>query len=199
MASSRREAFVATEMNMAERYRRWFEYEKDSHAKVLAALESAAAGTRKTEAFRKAVELAGHIVAARRLWLFRLGAAKNAPSGFFPRGVTLSELARRVGTMHAEWSDYLAGISEEKIANSFEYRSTEGVRYRNTVEDILTQLHGHSLYHRGQIAMLLRSAGVEPPATDFVFWAREPIGPSRGVHRGAVRRVKTPGRRRRLS
>ena len=66
-------------------------------------------------------------------------------------------------------------------------------------EDILTQLHGHSLYHRGQIAMLLRSAGVEPPATDFVFWAREPIGPSRGVHRGAVRRVKTPGRRRRLS
>jgi len=184
---------------MAERYRRWFEYEKDSHAKVLAALESAAASARESKAFRKAVELAGHIAAARRLWLFRLGAAKEAPTDFFPRGMTLSELAEHIEEVHATWSDYLARISEEEIASSFEYRSTEGIRYRNTVEDILTQLHGHSLYHRGQIAMLLRSAGVEPPATDFVFWAREPIRKARGVHRGAVRRVKKSGRRRRLS
>jgi uncharacterized damage-inducible protein DinB len=184
---------------MAQRYRRWFEYEKDSHAKVLAALESAAARARETEAFRKAVELAGHIVAARGIWLFRLGAAKDAPSDFFPRGMTHSELSRIMEKMHAAWSDYLAGASEEEIASSFEYRSTEGVRYRNTVEDILTQLHGHSLYHRGQIAMLLRSAGVEPPATDFVFWARKPIRRARGVHRGAVRRVKKSGGRRRPS
>ena len=160
---------------MAERYRRWFEYEKDSHAKVLEAFESAGARARKTKAFRKAVELAGHVVAARLLWLFRLGAAKDAPSTFFPRATTLAALARRFGEMHVAWSDYLARASEKKIARSFEYRSTEGIRYRNTVEDILTQLHGHSLYHRGQIAMLLRSAGVEPPETDFVFWTREPI------------------------
>ena len=89
--------------------------------------------------------------------------------------MSLPGLARRFGEMHAAWSDYLARISEKRIASSFEYRSTEGVRYRDTVEDILTQLHGHSLYHRGQIAMLLRSAGVEPPETDFVFWAREEI------------------------
>jgi uncharacterized damage-inducible protein DinB len=161
--------------DMAKRYRRWFEYEKDSHAKVLAALESASAGARRTRAFRKAVELAEHVVAARRLWLFRLGAAKNAPTTFFPRGTTLSALGRRLREMHSAWSDYLARIGEKKIASSFEYRSTEGVRYRDTVEDILTQLHGHSLYHRGQIAILLRSAGVEPPQTDFVFWAREEI------------------------
>src|SRR6266540_6502378 len=103
--------------NMAERYRRWFEYEMDSHAKVLAAFKSVAASARQTEAFRKAVELAGHIVAARRIWLFRLGAAKDAPSDFFPRGMTLSELARRMEKMHAAWSDYLAGIGEKKIAS----------------------------------------------------------------------------------
>src|SRR6266540_4916544 len=185
--------------NMAERYRRWFEYEMDSHAKVLAAFKSVAASARQTEAFRKAVELAGHIVAARRLWLFRLGASKEAPTDFFPRGMTLPELAGRCEGIHAAWSDYLARISEDEITSFFEYRSTEEVRYRNTVEDILTQLHGHSLYHRGQIAMLLRSAGAEPPATDFVFWAREPIGRTRGVRRGGAHRVKKSGRRRRLS
>ena len=77
--------------------------------------------------------------------------------------------------MHAAWSKYLAGAGKKQIARCFEYRSTEGVWYRDTVEDILTQLHGHSLYHRGQIAMLLRSVEVEPPQTDFVFWAREEV------------------------
>ena len=48
------------------------------------------------------------------------------------------------------------------------------------VEDILTQLHGHSLYHRGQIALLLRAMGAEPVSTDFVFWTRESLGPARG-------------------
>jgi uncharacterized damage-inducible protein DinB len=164
---------------MAKRYRRWFEYEKDSHAKILAALEAAPGSARRTAPFRKAVELAGHIVAARRLWLFRLGGTGHAPSGFFPRGLSLSALSRRFEQMHKEWSAYLSTITEVEIARSFDYWSTEGNRYRNTVEDILAQLYGHSLYHRGQIAMLLRSAGVEPPQTDFVFWTREPTDSKR--------------------
>ena len=45
--------------NMAKRYRRWLEYERDSHAKALAAHEPAATSARETKAFRKAVELAG--------------------------------------------------------------------------------------------------------------------------------------------
>jgi uncharacterized damage-inducible protein DinB len=55
------------------------------------------------------------------------------------------------------------------------YQSYEGPRFRSTIEDILTRLFGHSWYHRGQIAMLLRSIGAEPAVTDFVFWAREPV------------------------
>lgn len=160
---------------MAERYRRWFAYEKDSHAKVLAALQAAPKPAKGTKQFRKATSLAGHIVAARQIWLFRLGVARRAPTDFFPRGLTLPELKRRFRRMHAAWSGYLSSATEREIGRSFEYRSSEGIRYRNSVEDILTQLYGHSLYHRGQIATLMRSAGAEPPETDFVFWTREPI------------------------
>ncbi|HEY7544618.1 MAG TPA: DinB family protein [Blastocatellia bacterium] len=60
-------------------------------------------------------------------------------------------------------------------ARVFEYSSLDGGRFRNSVEDILTQLFGHSLYHRGQIALLLRSIEAEPAATDFVYWSREAI------------------------
>ena len=44
-----------------------------------------------------------------------------------------------------------------------------------TLLAILTQLYGHSLYHRGQIAMLVKQAGGQPAMTDFVYWCREKI------------------------
>jgi hypothetical protein len=47
---------------LIDRYRRWFEYEKDSHAKTLASLNAVSADQRQTEAFRKAVYLMGHII-----------------------------------------------------------------------------------------------------------------------------------------
>jgi uncharacterized damage-inducible protein DinB len=71
-------------------------------------------------------------------------------------------------------------LDERELSRVFEYQSWDGPRYRNSIEDILTQLFGHSWYHRGQIALLLRSSGSEPAATDFVFWCRAPISDKTG-------------------
>jgi len=51
------------------RYRRWFEYEKESHAKTLASLYAVPEELRNLKEFAKAVHLVGHIIAARRMWL----------------------------------------------------------------------------------------------------------------------------------
>ncbi len=162
-------------LEMPDRYRRWFQYEKDSDAKVLGSLSSVPETRRGEEEFQKAVSLMAHIVAARFIWLFRLGVAKEAPSDFFPRGLTLTDLSSRVREMETAWSAYLERITASELARVFEYKSSEGIAYRNSVEDILTQLFGHSWYHRGQVALLLRTMGCEPAATDFIFWTREPI------------------------
>ena len=163
--------------NHAERYRRWFEYEKDAHEKVLASLHSVPASKRASAEFQKALMLLAHMMAARQLWLFRFGVGKDAPTDFFPQGVPLEEVAARVDSIHQAWTDYLSNVDEAELARVFEYQSLEGPWFRNTVEDILTQLFGHSWYHRGQIASLIRAIGEAPAVTDFVFWAREPIPP----------------------
>ncbi|MGI9078726.1 MAG: DinB family protein [Gemmatimonadaceae bacterium] len=155
------------------RYRRWFEYERDSHARTLASLHAMPVELRTSPFFEKAASLLAHIIAARRLWLFRLGMAREAPSEFFPRGVSLSDLDTGLREMQAAWSSYLDSLDDARLEHVFEYQSLEGGWYRNSIEDILTQLFGHSWYHRGQIAALVRSAGGEPAATDFVFWTRE--------------------------
>ena len=162
---------------IADRYRRWFAYEKDAHQKTLVSLGSVAAERHSHPSFRKAVALVGHLVAARQLWLHRLGFRASAPTraDFFPENLTLDELASRLDDMHREWDDYLAGLDETELARVFEYRALEGDRFRNRVEDIVTQLFGHSSYHRGQAAALVRELGGEPAATDYVFWVRERV------------------------
>jgi uncharacterized damage-inducible protein DinB len=160
-----------------EQYRRWFEYEMDSHRKVLASFETVPEEGRGSEPFQKAMNTMGHIVAARRAWLHRFGASIPGPTDFFPTDVTRDKLLAELEFMERHWSDYLQRLSDEEIQRAFVYKSFDGDWFRSVVADVLTQLHGHSLYHRGQIASLVRAAGGQPAETDFIFWSRESIAP----------------------
>jgi uncharacterized damage-inducible protein DinB len=163
---------------IADRYRRWFSYEKDAHQKTIESLVTVPEERRSHPSYRKAVSLVGHLVAARRLWLHRCGVRPTGPSTlaeFFPEDLTLEELARSLEDVHQEWDDYLARLDEAELSRVFEYRSLEGTRFRNRVEDIATQLFGHSWYHRGQVAALVRELGGKPAVTDYIFWVREPV------------------------
>jgi uncharacterized damage-inducible protein DinB len=160
---------------LASQYQRWFDYEKDSYRLVLASFQTVPADRRGSEAFQKAVNLMGHLIAARRMWLYRMGALVERPADLFPSDVECDGLPGELAAMEREWSDYLTGLDAHELERIVAYQSIDGSSFRNAVVDILTQLYGHSLYHRGQIASLVRAAGGEPAKTDFIFWSREPI------------------------
>lgn len=163
-------------MTRADHYRRWFDYERDAHAKVLASLETVPATNRSAREYRKAVDLLAHIAGARLVWLFRLGVAPRPPEGdLSDTGVELADVVRRLADVQAAWADYLARLDDAELGRVFEYQSYDAGRFKNRVEDILTQLFGHSWYHRGQIAVLVRASGGQPAATDLVYWCREPV------------------------
>ncbi len=166
-------------MTKPDQYRRWFEYERDAHRKVIDSLRNVPESARGSEACTKAISLIAHIAAGRRLWLYRMGVAALPPQEFFPR-VSLDEAVHQLGSIEQEWARYFERLDDAEIARTFDYRSYEGDWFRNRVEDILAQLFGHSSYHRGQIALLLRQAGAEPAVTDFLFWTREAIAEPRG-------------------
>jgi uncharacterized damage-inducible protein DinB len=157
------------------RFRRWFDYEEDAHAKVLASLDTVPADRQTGPEYRKAVGLFAHIVAARRVWLGRLGVLPPTAGPLFPDNPDLAAVVAEWDMVRAAWTKYLAGLTDADIARVFEYKSLDAGRFRNRIEEILAQLYGHSWYHRGQIAVLVRAAGGTPAITDFVFWCREPV------------------------
>ena len=161
--------------DLVSRYRRWFDYERDAHAKVVRSLESVPPARRDCPEYRRAVTLLAHVAAARQLWLCRLGEHHKMPASFFPEDVDLSSLVAELRVIEERWIDYLGKLTDRDLDRTFEYQSLDAGRFRNTIADILTQLFGHSWYHRGQIAILVRAAGGEPAVTDLVYWCREPV------------------------
>jgi uncharacterized damage-inducible protein DinB len=164
-----------------DRFRRWFDYEQDAHEKVLASFDSVPPDRRGSAEFRRAVSLFGHIVAARRMWLFRLGVTPTPPVSFFPDDADASRVSEDWREVQGLWRDFLAQADDAALAREFEYKSLDAGRFRNRVEDILAQLFGHSWYHRGQIAILIRAAGGEPAVTDLIYWCRESIPDATGA------------------
>ena len=160
---------------MIDRYRRWFTYEQDVHQKALASFESVPLEQRASPAYQKALELFAHLAAARLMWLQRFGVREQSSKALFPTAITLEQLASLVSEMHDAWTTYLAHLDEAELARYVEYQSLDAGRFRSSIDDILTQLFGHSWYHRGQIAALIKSIGGTPAITDFVYWSREAI------------------------
>jgi len=116
------------------------------------------------------LKLFSHIVAVQQLWMDRVLNNTNKievwPEYTLEGCITLSKESS------ANWIKFVEMISEDNLDKVISYVNTKGVAWSNSVEDILTQVISHSAYHRGQIAKKIREAGLNPPLTDFIEYAR---------------------------
>ena len=161
-------------MSLLDRFRLWFDYEIDAHQRTLEAIDSVPA-TRREEEHQQAIDLFAHLMTCRRLWLHRIGSVPDGPataSEIFPRGTGRAELEAKLADMRSDWEPYFDRLDHEELGRTVLYTTTEGRRFESSVEEILTQLFGHALHHRGQIMALVRRSGGEPAPTDFVYWSR---------------------------
>jgi len=163
--------------SIADRFRQWYEYERDCNAKSLAMLASVPIELHAAAEFHKAVDRMAHLVMARRRWLHRLDHWPDTP-GLFPQGTKLEDLPSLIADTEAAWTEYLSRLDEAELARTFEWEALDGKRYRWDVEGVLTQTFGHAWYHRGQIAQLVALLGGKAVDTDYIFWCKlAPIEP----------------------
>lgn len=155
--------------SVISRFRQLYDYERDCNAKTLAMLESVPPDGRALPEFAKAVGKMAHLVAARHMWLARLGECADRPSSWNPP-TPLDQLPAAVAQIEQRWTAYLANLTEADVLAECDLTAEDGSRWRWKLLDLLTQLFGHAWYHRGQIATLVASAGGKTVNTDFIFW-----------------------------
>ena len=123
------------------------------------------------EAPSQSLDLFAHLLAAEHVWLCRI--EQRAPAyEVWPR-LTLEECERLARANRESYRSLLANIDEARLDTMVTYRNTSGVEFNTTLHDILLHVTHHGMYHRGQVALLVRSAGGAPVPTDFIFFVRQ--------------------------
>lgn len=58
------------------------------------------------------------------------------------------------------------------LGSLIDYKNSQGKPFTNRIQEMCFHIINHSTYHRGQIALELRTVGIEPLATDYIFYKR---------------------------
>lgn len=115
-----------------------------------------------------------HILSAQKVWLERILKQPQSTPVWPTSTIDCMALA---DAMSEAWQSYLARLANqfapESLDDNVEYRNSKGKSWSSRVEDVLTHVLFHSAYLRGQIALQLRSSGIEPAYTDFIHAVRQ--------------------------
>lgn len=115
------------------------------------------------------MRLMSHIVNVQVLWLSRIKGETPAV------GVWEEHDLATCKQLNKESLQRLRSLIDQRtdnFATIVAYKNSSGIPYETAVLDILLQTLNHGTYHRGQIAMDLRQAGLEPVNTDYISWVR---------------------------
>ncbi len=142
---------------MTEMLLRFFEFDRWANQESLRSLET------MKDPPQRAVALLAHIAATQRVWLER---ALSLPQSVavWPQW-SLSETAQELPGVLSEWTRLIA---TGDLSRELAYTNTKGHQFRNNLSDVALHVGFHGVYHRGQIAALVRQHGGEPAYTDFI-------------------------------
>jgi uncharacterized damage-inducible protein DinB len=157
-------------MSLLTRYRALYEHEKDSNLRMLAMLESVPEAHRSDARFQQAVTHTGHPEACRENWLDHMDREGRNQVAWWDEQCELATLRPRFAAPESQWTDYLARLEEDRLAEEFEFSESDGERFRLPIEVQIVQMNGHASYHRGQVALLVDQLGGETVDTDYADW-----------------------------
>ena len=118
----------------------------------------------------RALTIYAHVLGAEAVWLSRL-AGRPSHVAVWPV-LSLEQAASLAERNAAELSAMLSSLGPDDLGREIDYRTSDGRAFRSRVDDILLHMALHGSYHRGQVALLIRTSGGEPAPTDYIAFIR---------------------------
>ena len=154
-------------MDLAGHFHQQLEYNAWANREVAVALT--AAGDQSAASVR----LLAHIIGAEHVWLARLKGF-TPPLAVWPE-LSIDQCEKQIAELHDSFTDYFRSALPAAFEGVVSYKNSKGETWSSRVDDIVTHLFLHSAYHRGQIALQMRHAGLTPPYTDFIHGVRQKL------------------------
>jgi uncharacterized damage-inducible protein DinB len=111
-----------------------------------------------------------HVIGAEEVWLARVDRRVSRVPVWPAMG--LAELAPLGQQVREGYERLLARLDEDALMQRVPYTNSAGQTFETPLGDILLHVALHGQYHRGKVNLLMRQAGVEPAAVDFIAFAR---------------------------
>lgn len=131
----------------------------------------------------KALEIMSHILGAEEVWLARLQ-RRPAAAPVWPV-LSVEGCAELAEANRKSFEACLAGLGGGDLDREVAYVNSAGQAFESKAWDLLVHVAMHGSYHRGQVMLLLRSAGHEPAPTDYIAYVRG--APAATRHRSPLR------------
>jgi len=123
-----------------------------------------------------------HMAGAEWIWLERWHgrspAKAEAWSMWTPESCPdLALLNDRWGELIDRRASYIASLDEARLAVDLPFKLLSGDASSMRLVDQMRHVANHATMHRGQVVGMIRQLGIEPPATDLLFYLRRDISP----------------------
>ena len=89
----------------------------------------------------------------------------------------LVQLKERWAEVVDQRTRYVSELDESRLAAELHFKLLSGDPSSMRLSDQMHHVANHATMHRGQIVGMIRQLGIEPPATDLLFFLRREISP----------------------
>lgn len=118
----------------------------------------------------RALKTYAHVLGAENVWLARLQG--RAPDLAVWPELDVDDCARVASDNADALAAFLEETPKDHLQRSVRYRNSAGQEFESRIDDVLLQVAMHGQYHRGQVNLLLRDAGLQPAPVDYIAFVR---------------------------
>lgn len=123
-----------------------------------------------------------HMAGAEWIWLERWHGYSPTKAEAWTRWST--EACNDLATLKAHWTElvnrrtqYVSELDEPTLAEELSFKLLSGDPSSMVLINQMQHVVNHATMHRGQVVGMIRQLGLEPPATDLLFYLRREISP----------------------
>lgn len=123
-----------------------------------------------------------HMAGAESIWLERWNG--RSPAKAVAWSLWTTETCADLEMLKARWREltdarakFISELNEEQLSAELAFKLLSGDPSSMRLVHQMQHVVNHATMHRGQIVGMIRQLGIDPPATDLLFYIRRDISP----------------------